>query len=514
MLLGAWGILIVFAWCPGASSAGAVPLGTIDEFRGGLKPNSTPGELVLASDGDLWFTDDANPPDIGRITPSGEISEFSESLTAESRPHGLIAGPGGYLWFIDHETIGRVSLDGGITEFPLASSSEPYDLAVGAEGDIWFTERSRASVGRITPNGELMYYTKGLDQSADPGEIVLGREGDLWFGDDAESNEAVGRVTSSGEISEFSTGLEVEGEPTSLVLGPDGNVWFADNGVGKAIARITPSGEVTLYKGNLGEACSRGCGPHGLINGPEGDVWLTVGAGDDGLIGRITPAGVTTEFTPKFGLADDPESLVSAPDGDLWFSDSTLGVGTEDWAIGRMTPEGAFSAFSDGLDAESVDDLAVGSDGNVWFVNGSAIGRISISEPLPTPTPFLPPAPKTGYISVIHTDLPVLRRVATITLKCTGNTECVGKLALSIRVKHGRRARSKAVAITNTVTFSVAPGTVKAIKVHLRHLGETKLNATPHHIRGMLVVTQSAPAPAHTTQTPIKLTQEPDHHHA
>jgi len=517
-LLKSWGALMVLAWlllALGASSAGAVPLGTINEFRAGLEPNSQPGGLLLASDGDLWFTDDANPPAIGRITPSGEISEFSGSLTAESRPRGLIAGPGGNLWFIDHESIGRVSLDGTITEFPLAPNSEPHELALGAEGNIWFTESYKAVIGRITASGELTYYTAGLNQRGDPEEIVLGREGNLWFTDDSEGDPAIGRVTPSGEITEFTKGLEIEGKPGSIVLGPDGNLWFGDNGVGKAIARITPNGEVTLYKGNLGDACSRGCGPRGLINGPEGDLWLTVGVGGGGgLIGRITPAGVTTEFTPNLGLADDPESLVSAPYGNLWFVSSSVGVSTENRAIGRMTPTGVFSGFSAGLDPESLGDLAIGSDGNVWFVNGRAIGRISTSEPPPTPTPVPPAPPKTGRISVIRTGLAVLRGVATVKLKCTGTAGCAGKLAFSIRVKHARRGRSTVVTIANTTPFFVAPDTVRAIKIHLRHVGQAKLNANRHRIDCMLVVTQSAPPPTQTTQIPIQLTQELKRHHS
>jgi streptogramin lyase len=77
---------LVFA-LQASSAAAVVPLGTINEFRAGLEPNSGPGELLLASDGNLWFTDDAVPA-IGRITPSGEIVEFTGTLTS-CRPRRL-----------------------------------------------------------------------------------------------------------------------------------------------------------------------------------------------------------------------------------------------------------------------------------------------------------------------------------------------------------------------------------------------------------------------------------------
>jgi virginiamycin B lyase len=508
--LAAWLLLAL-----GGSALAAGPLGTINEYRTGLTPNSRPSGLLPASDGSLWFTDNAA---IGRITTGGEITEFTGPLTSESRPSGLVAGVDGYLWFIDHRAIGRISLDGTITEFPLVASSQPADLVLGAEGAIWFTDGFNAAIGRITEGGEVTYYTAGLKQGAAPGQIVLGREGDLWFADDSEASPAIGRITPSGEITEFSAGLEVQGLPGSIVLGQDGNLWFADNGVGKAIARVTPGGEVTLYKGNLGEACSRGCGPSGLIDGPDEDVWLTVGAGDGGLIGQITPAGVTSEFTPSLGLADRPGSLVSVPDGNLWFSDSTIGFNGLHWAIGRMTPAGAFSWFSQGLDPESVGDLAVGSDGNVWFVNGPAIGRISVSGSSAAPTMALAPArpspaPKRGRISLVHRGLLVSRGVTTLKLRCTGNSRCAGKLTVTIRAKRTRRSASRTVEIANAVAFSVAAGAVESVKIHLRHVGRTKLDSGRHRLNCTLVVDRKAPAPTSTTRFAIQLTQKRDRRH-
>jgi streptogramin lyase len=500
------GLLLALQASPAAA---VVPLGTINEFRTGLEPNSDPGELVLASDGNLWFTDDAVPA-IGRITPSGEITEFTGSLTSASRPRGLVAGPGGYLWFADNESIGRVSLDGTITEFPLAPELKPEHLTLGPGENIWFTQTYTAVIGRITASGEVTYYKTGLHPGSDPDEMALGHEGDLWFTDDDEPS-AIGRVTPGGEITEFSDGLEIESKPTGIVSGPEGNLWFADNGKGKAVARITPSGEITLYKGNLGEECSRGCGPHGIINGPEGDLWFPVGVGGrGGLIGRITPGGETTEFTPDLGSVDEPYSLVAAPDDNLWFADSSLGPSSAEWSIGRMTPAGAFSAFSQGLDPESVDDLTVGSDGNVWFVNGPAVGRISIVEPPPPPPAPAPvavavPAPRTGRISIVHQSLPVRRHRATIMLKCTGTARCIGKLTISVTVEHGRgRAR---VVTAATAAFAVAPGTLATLEIPLRRIARAQFSAKRHRIFCTLAITQRLPAPAQTVRLAAELTQ-------
>jgi streptogramin lyase len=505
------GLLLVLQ---GSSAAAAVPLGTINEFRTGLEPTSDPGELLLASDGNLWFTDDAVPA-IGRITPSGEITEFTGPLTSESRPQGLVAGPGGYLWFADDDSIGRISLNGTITEFPLAPRSNPEHLVLGPGGNIWFTDRYPTAIGRITASGETTYYTTGLEVGSEPNEMALGSEGNLWFTNDNEQEPGVGRVTPNGEITEFKTGLEVESAPHGLVLGPEGDLWFSDNGKGKAVARITPTGEVSLFTGNLGEECGRGCGPYRIINGPQGDLWFTVGIGGSrGLIGRITPAGITTEFTPELGFADEPGWLVAAPDGNLWFANSTAGNNNTSWSIARMTPAGAFSAFSEGLDPESVDDLTVGSDGNVWFVNGPAIGRISIVEPPPSPPtapplPIAAPVPRTGRISVVHQNLAVRHHMATIMLKCTGTARCIGKLTISMAVKHGRGGTR--VITAATTPFSVAPGAVETIKTPLRRIARAEFSAKRHHIFCTLTLTQKSPTPTQTVRLAAELTQTPDH---
>ena len=53
-------------------------------------------------------------------TPTGTLTEFSIP-TVNSQPYGITAGPDGNLWFTEsfHSKIGRISVAGAITEFPL-----------------------------------------------------------------------------------------------------------------------------------------------------------------------------------------------------------------------------------------------------------------------------------------------------------------------------------------------------------------------------------------------------------
>ena len=59
---------------------------------------------------------------------------------------------------------------------------------------------------------------------------------------------------------------------------------------GDRIGRITPAGVVTEFSAGI----TAGSGPYGIAAGPDGNLWFTEFDGD--RIGRITPAGVVTEF--------------------------------------------------------------------------------------------------------------------------------------------------------------------------------------------------------------------------
>ena len=89
----------------------------ITEFTTGLTTNSAPTEIVAGADGNLWFTEQANPGRIGRITTAGVITEFTTGLTGSAQPSGIAAGPDGNIWFTEQANpgrIGRITLPPGV----------------------------------------------------------------------------------------------------------------------------------------------------------------------------------------------------------------------------------------------------------------------------------------------------------------------------------------------------------------------------------------------------------------
>ena len=164
--------------------------------------------------------------------------------------------------------------------------------------------------------------------------------------------------------------------PDQITTGPDGNLWFGELVTG-IIGRITPAGVITEF--STPTVDSR---PQGITAGPDGNVWFAEGSGGNsgcfqyhglcGNIGRITPAGVITEFTIPSGGRSGPGGITTRSDGNLWFTTGDSGGGY----IWRMTTTGSFTMFP--VPAGGPQELiTAGPDGNLWFTDyfGAKIGR-------------------------------------------------------------------------------------------------------------------------------------------
>ncbi len=172
-----------------------------------------------------------------------------------------------------------------------------------------------------------------------------------------------------------------ESEPGGITAGPDGNLWFTEFGVGK-IGRITTAGVVTEFPaaGN----------PQFVVVGSDGNLWFTEQS--ISKIGRMTTAGDFTDF-PTI----TPSSLVgmaAGPDGNLWF------VEAQQNQIGRITTAGVVTEFPT-LTAGIMLQIAAGPDGNLWFTKYQTgmIGRITpagVVTEFPTNIPGSQPQGITG----------------------------------------------------------------------------------------------------------------------
>jgi virginiamycin B lyase len=158
-------------------------------------------------------------------------------------------------------------------------------------------------------------------------------------------------------------------------MGPDGNLWFTEQ-VGK-IGRITPAGVITEFS-----VPTANSGPDGITAGPDGNLWFT--EGEAGKIGRIATGGVITEFTIPTANSR-PDSITTGPDGNLWFTETAPAANR----IGRITTAGVVTEFPiPSADAEPT-GITAGPDGALWFTELGGIGRITTSGTFSPTSPFL-----------------------------------------------------------------------------------------------------------------------------
>jgi streptogramin lyase len=188
----------------------------------------------------------------------------------------------------------------------------------------------------------------------------------------------IGKITTTGVITEYTigtrplsalTGIPSGTEAYAISAGPDGNLWFTGNHVSSfmptvgVIGKVTPAGVVTEYTAGI-------TGPSGdIAPGPRGDLWFTVADGKVGKIGRITTAGAVTQYSAA--ISGGVGEITPGPDRNLWF---TAGRNR----VGKITPAGAITEYGAGI-ISATGAITVGSDGNLWFTEpySARIARIT-----------------------------------------------------------------------------------------------------------------------------------------
>jgi virginiamycin B lyase len=302
-------------------------------------------------------------------TDGGHFRSFKVP-TDNSQPRHITLGSDGNMWFTESEfnvsQIGVVDAKGRITEFVVPSpGSQPTDIVAGSDGALWFTESSGFpfGIGRVTTGGQFTEFGPGCDPdgacSIVPGGITSGPDGNIWFTE--FTRNAIVRLTRSGRFT-FFTSPTPGANPHGITVGPDGALWFTEFS-GNQIGRMTTRGVFTEFGPVTGS-------PDRITLGPDGNLWFTEPFPFDSRIGRITPAGVITEF--QLANRDEPRDIVAGPDGNLWFT--AYGTGQ----LARITPEGVVT------DVQAVKGgpwgIGRGLGSTIWLtqIDGNQVGRFTL----------------------------------------------------------------------------------------------------------------------------------------
>ena len=300
-------------------------------------------DIVEGTSGNLWFTN-ANSDKIGRITLDGVVTEFDGSSTPGEYFSTIALGPDGNVWFAGNTgKIHRMSETGsGLTSFAVTSAPELInDIAEGPDGNMWFTMWTNGSntnmIGKITPTGTVTEYAanSGMDDSED---LTAGSDGNIWFTHSA--GDTITKITPTGTATDYDlTG--VNEDISDVTLGADGNVWFmlkagTASPYSYKVGKITPSGTATMYD------LPSDVDGFSLTAGNDGNIWFT-GWGAR-MIGSVTPAGVVTVYPSGLASSYALNGLVSTPDGGLWVAATDAIVR---YALSSAVPTGGEETITD-----------------------------------------------------------------------------------------------------------------------------------------------------------------------
>jgi streptogramin lyase len=218
----------------------SLPSGQITEFPVSLGLELC--SITVGPDGNVWFVKPyGDVSTIGKITPSGTITEIA--VPGDLVPSDITAGPDGNLWFPAEGLqclgkVGRVTPNGVIDVFDLPDEFcwLSSGITEGPDGALWFT--AIHAIGRITVDGVVTRFP--VEGATYIQEITAGLDKTLWF----TADDTIGRVTTSGDVTLFP--LAAGSTPLGITLGPDGNVWFAERDANK-LGWITPAGVISEW---------------------------------------------------------------------------------------------------------------------------------------------------------------------------------------------------------------------------------------------------------------------------
>jgi virginiamycin B lyase len=312
--------------------------------------------IVVATIYVRFSTPRASSPAVA-TTSARSFSKVGKRLNPNATIGGLATGQDRSLWFTEsvslHDHVGRLSLDGTLTEYPVlidqrAQRSWIGDITVGPDGNLWFPQSQQGpllgeyeAIARMTPEGAMTEFTLPNDIRAVT-SIIAGPDGALWFGAAISGRFNIGRITNTGQISSYQIASSTDRDALRLCVGPDNAIWYSLWAT-PHIGRMTMSGEnkefTVQYIGGQ------------ITPGPDGALWFSEllpidqrdanSFGSTGFIGRITTSGVYHEV--PISPSQVVSHITAGPDGAVWFSafdraDSTL-------TLGRIAADGAVKLY-------------------------------------------------------------------------------------------------------------------------------------------------------------------------
>jgi len=244
-----------------------------------------------------------------------------------------------------------------IVEYRMGEPQDaPIAIAAGTDGSIWFTIDHADAIGRVRDGRIERLPTSS--RNIEPLGLAVAADGSAWYTDLAA--RAIARISSVGEIERFVLDTPIT-RLGRLAIAPDGAAWFADQ-TGYGMTRLKDG---VFIRHRIDSA--RG-GPYGVAVTADGAIWATLQNGNQLL--HLAADGISKTFDlPRGGAV--PTDVAVGSDGSVWFLQFRAN------RIGRFK-DGVFSDVEPGKENAGLSGLAVAPNGDVWFgmLRRASLGRL------------------------------------------------------------------------------------------------------------------------------------------
>lgn len=249
---------------------------------------------------------------------------------------------------------------------------------VGPDKNVWYTDYNGQALIRMNMIGATHAFPLVYNGTTHfvPSSLAAGFDGKFYMG----SPNLAGNLGIMTQAGAFSVKVIPSGDQVydgGMVLGPDHNVWFTEL---SHVGKITPAGVVTEFPYADGDTSNY----YGqMVVGPDNDIWVT--EYNQSIIDDIEPStGAMTAYVLPCG----PTGLASANDGNLYALCSNQ--------IVKITTSGSYTTIPNVWNTDGYPSaFTKGPDGNPWFTiaNSNNIGRYNTANN--SINVFIPPS--TGF---------------------------------------------------------------------------------------------------------------------
>ena len=296
-----------------------------------------------------------------------------------SAPSGssLAAAADGSLWFSGWNTVGRVTTEGQVSEFPVSTNGEGL-VASGPDGDAWLISSVYEFLARLESTGPDTSIPALTSTYAGNLNLAAGPDGKLWYEGEAATGTSVYSVSTSGVI----TPVFAFNYPGLGYAPVNGVRWIYP--MRSSISMIDTNGSFYI------------CGYTGICSTQPLPPPFQ-GAG-----GSLSAVGVTQASSGDYYVTSVHSLSDLAPDGSTrwnsyfngnFVSTSPVLFGNYFWVgrgedaaghaiLTRFASDGSYIDFAGPIDFQTapMGALILGSNGRLWYTREGYVGAISLPQ--------------------------------------------------------------------------------------------------------------------------------------